>query len=353
VIVRRNPNTFAWAIAIPAHNEADRIGDCLAALARQRDVVLSDGVVVVLADNCSDDTAAIARNIRLGCVLHVIEQTSASGKGSAGEARHLAMAHARALVRADGILLTTDADAIADEDWIAAMLGCFVDDRIDLVAGRVSGNWDEMKHHPQAALNIGALECRYGELIVELEDAVDPQPHDPAPRHGQECGANIGIRVAMFDDVGGMPPIPVGEDRALIEAVLRCDGGVRHAWAPHVTASARIDGRAQGGMATALRERIEGTYRCDELVMPAALLERRLMLRKAARAAYSKGCFANWAAEIGVPAIAAEPHFGATWAQFMAHRPDLAASTLHPSELPGEIAKLERMLTQRIDYHVA
>jgi len=147
---------LAWAIAIPAHNEADRIDDCLAAIGRQRGVALADGAVVVLADNCTDETAQIARQSRVGCRLHVID----AGLGSAGAARCAAMTHARGLVRDDGSLLTTDADAIADDDWIAAMLGCFSDDRIDLVAGRVSGNWEEMKDHPQAALDIGALECR-------------------------------------------------------------------------------------------------------------------------------------------------------------------------------------------------
>jgi len=340
---------LAWAIAIPAHNEADRIDDCLAAIGRQRGVALADGAVVVLADNCTYETAQIARQSRVGCRLHVID----AGLGSAGAARCAAMTHARGLVRDDGSLLTTDADAIADDDWIAAMLGCFSDDRIDLVAGRVSGNWEEMKDHPQAALDIGALECRFGDLTVALEDAIDPQPFDPAPRHGQECGANIGIRAAMFDRVGGVPAIAVGEDRALIEAVFACDGGIRHAWAPHVTASARVDGRAEGGMATALRQRIEGTYLCDELVMPAVVLERRLALRHAARTAHAKGEFSRWAAGNGVHRMTADACFGSNWLRFLAHCQHLAASQVPPADLPREIAKLERMIAQRTDRHVA
>jgi hypothetical protein len=342
--------TLSWAIAIPARNEADRIGACLAALAHQRDVVPEEGAIVVLANGCTDATAAIAR--AQACPVHVIEHSWQSGTGSAGEARRLAMDHARQLVRDDAILLTTDADAIADDTWVAAMLRCFADRRVDLVAGRVSGDWEEMKHHPQAALDQGALEYRYCELTAQVEAVLDPRPHDPAPRHAQQCGANMAIRAALFDAIGGVPAIAVGEDRALVDAVFARDGGIRHANAPHVTASARIDGRAEGGMATALRERIEGTYVCDELLVPAAVLERRLMLRAEARAAFARGEFATWAGRQGV-SCRAERHFGSSWTAFEARHTGLAAVPLRPSDLPGEIAQLEHLLTQQVARHVA
>ncbi|WP_428332826.1 glycosyltransferase [Novosphingobium sp.] len=330
----------AWAIAIPAHDEADRIGACLTAIAGQRDIEPEDGTVLVLANNCSDDTARIARGF---AHVDVIEHRFDPGAGSAGAARRLAMAQARELVRDDGVLLTTDADTVPDPDWVATMLAAFSDNRVDLVAGRVSANWDEMQHHPAMALEIGALEWRYCNLLPLIEDAIDPLPHNPAPRHAQQCGANIGIRAGMFDAIGGVPDVAVGEDRALIEAVLSRDGGVRHATAPHVVASARIDGRAQGGMATALRDRIAGTYLCDELVIPAALLERRLVLRRQARCAFAKGEFAAWAASHGVSA-SAEHVFGAAWAKFLARNSELAAQPLRPCDLPDEIARIEHLL---------
>jgi glycosyltransferase involved in cell wall biosynthesis len=342
----------AWAIAIPARDEAERLGACLAALARQRNMVRTDGVIVVFANNCTDDTPAIARAGERTWPVTVIEHASPAGIGSAGEARSAAMRYARQLVRDDGILLTTDADAIADNDWIAQIQHCFADPRIDLVAGKVSGDWEEMKHHPQAALDIGALEFRYCNLLAQVEPLLDPLPHDPAPRHAQQCGANLAIRAAMFDAIGGVPAIPVGEDRALVEAVFARDGGIRHANAPHVTASARIDGRADGGMATALRERIEGTYVCDELVLPAAILERRLALRAEARRAFALGQFDAWAAQNGVPACG-QGQFGSSWLAFLARRPDLAAAPLSPSDLPGEIARLEHLLMQKAEIHAA
>jgi hypothetical protein len=337
--------SLRWAIAIPAHDEADRIAACLAALGRQRDVLPAQGAVLVLANNCRDDTARIARAARLPCALHVVEHRFAAGQASAGAARRVAMDLARRLIDDRGIVLTTDADAVADEDWVAAMLTCFADDRIDLVAGRVSADWDEMQHHPAAALEMGALEWRYCNLAPLVEDALDPLPHDPAPRHAQQCGANLALRAAMFDAIGGLPEIPVGEDRALIEAVLRRDGRIRHANAPHVTASARVEGRAEGGMATALRDRIEGNAVCDELVIPVAVLIRRLILRREARIAFAQGAFAAWSAQHGVPgADCDQRHFGCAWFDFVAHCPALAATPLRPADLPAEIAQMERLL---------
>src|SRR4051812_49248980 len=58
-------------VAIPVHNEADYIEDCLTALARQDH--LDPFEVVALLNNCSDDTARIAHGLaaRLPYELHV------------------------------------------------------------------------------------------------------------------------------------------------------------------------------------------------------------------------------------------------------------------------------------------
>jgi glycosyltransferase involved in cell wall biosynthesis len=55
-------------VAIPAHNEATYIVDCLAALAVQRDETgapLDPGSleILIFANNCTDQTASIAREL--------------------------------------------------------------------------------------------------------------------------------------------------------------------------------------------------------------------------------------------------------------------------------------------------
>lgn len=267
------------AIAIPARNEAALLPRCLDALAAQT-VGSRSFFVVILANNCTDDTAEIARRYQAILPLHVIETTFPPDLAHAGSARRAAM---NAAAAHGDIVLTTDADCVPDADWVEAMCAAF-GRGVDAIAGRVSGDWSELQHQPEALLAIGALEWEYLALIGEAEATFDPQPHDPAPHHAQRCGANIGITRAMLHRVGGVPAIATGEDRALLDAVERAGGKIRHDPCSHVTASARVAGRATGGMADALARRGSDDYLCDAQFEPADDLVARLTRRRLARA---------------------------------------------------------------------
>ena len=269
--------SIACAIAIPARNESALLGRCLDALGTQ--TIGSDKfTVVVLANNCDDDTALIAKETAsLDAV--VIERMFAVGEAHAGSARRAAMAEAAHHAE---IILTTDADCVPDANWVEKMLEAFYRG-VDAVAGRVSGDWSEMCHWPQAVLDIGALEWKYLALMAEAEAVFDPRPYDPAPRHAQRCGANLGITRAMLERVGGVPAIATGEDRAVLAAVENLGGRVRHEPCSHVTASARTSGRAVGGMADALASRIRDDYRCGPEFEAAEVLVTRLKARAGRR----------------------------------------------------------------------
>jgi glycosyltransferase involved in cell wall biosynthesis len=244
------------AIAIPAHNEESLIGRCLDAIAAQQGA--GQFAVVVLADSCSDETVRVVGE-PYGIAVEVIEANFPADQRGAGFARRAAMAAAGAI---SDIVLTTDADCIPDPDWVAAHRDAFTAG-VDAVAGRVSGDWEELQHLPPHARAIGDIEWDYLGVLAQAEAIFAPQPHDPWPRHAQCCGANIGITASMLAQVGGVPPVQAGEDRALIGAVQRAGGRVRFDPGPHVTASARLVGRADGGMAGALAARLAADYRCD------------------------------------------------------------------------------------------
>lgn len=254
------------AVAVPARNEAGLIGRCLDALAAQRGA--GPFTVTVMANDCDDDTAAVARAPR-GLDVRVIEARFPPAARHAGRARREAMAAAAGT--GAPILLTTDADCVADADWIARHRALFATG-LDAVLGRVSGDKAEMDAFSDEARAIGRLEWDYLVLIAEGQARFDPRPHDPLPRHAQCCGANLAITRAMLETVGGVPAIPTGEDRALIDLVERAGGRVRHDPGPHVVASARLDGRATGGMADALKGRLSPGYLCDAQFRPAAAL---------------------------------------------------------------------------------
>ncbi len=281
------------AIAIPARNEATLLPRCLAALAAQT-VAVENFITVVVANNCSDKTAEIARNFSGLRNLEIVEVAFPTGADHAGSARRAATE--TAATYAD-IILTTDADCVPDPDWVEAMLAAFALG-VDAVAGAVSGDWNELQHQPALPLAIGKLEWDYLSLLAEAEAIFDPQPHDPMPRHAQCCGANMGITRNMLAAVGGVPALPTGEDRALIHAVKRRAGKVRHDPRPHVVASARTAGRASGGMADALAFRMSSAYRCDEQFERADDLVARLKKRQNARLGHSDERPEIWTSQI-------------------------------------------------------
>lgn len=318
-------------VAIPAHNEADRIGRCLDALAAQSSH--EQFSIIVLANNCSDLTAKIAMRER-GLYIRVTECDLPMEHRSAGHARRIVMQDAAKLGE---IILTTDADCVPDPDWVHSHRMIF-QNGVDAVAGRVSADWNELRHHPAEALRIGALEWEYLALIGKAEAIFDPRPHDPAPRHIQQCGANLGITAEMLHRIGGVPAIAIGEDRALFAAVESIDGRVRHAVEPHVTASARVDGRAVGGMANALSARTSKDYRCDAQFVGADHLVQRWRARRAVREEWIADAASASIGDVDIQLDRSTPFFGTAWNRL--ERELFTWPAMHPDELPSEIARL-------------
>src|ERR1700748_2648800 len=96
-------------VAIPVRNEAERIRPCLSALNAQ---IHRPDAVVMLLNNCTDATEAVARALApgLGFRLEVVRRNLPQTEANAGHARRLAMQLAVELAGDDGVLLTTDAD---------------------------------------------------------------------------------------------------------------------------------------------------------------------------------------------------------------------------------------------------
>jgi GT2 family glycosyltransferase len=272
-------NDGAWtlAVAIPVKNEADRIAACLTALSDQRGLGADVQVpfdVVLFVNNSDDGTAEIATALAatLQFRLTVVTATLPPEDASAGGARRHAMEAAAQLLEhrgGAGLLLTTDADSRVPPDWVAKTLAA-IEAGADAVAGTIALDPDDEAALPAKLKARGALEAAYETLVCELEARLDPQPHDPWPRHPTESGASFALTLASFRAVGGVPDRALGEDRALASA-LRVGGfRVRHAPEVQVITSGRLVGRAEGGCADTMRHRIEEpNARCDEYLRPA------------------------------------------------------------------------------------
>lgn len=224
-------------VVIPARDEVERIPDCMTALERQ------GADVMVVANNCSDATAELARKAGVA----VIDCTIADG--GVGAARRLGVAEGMRRIQNLRWVMTSDADCLVAPDWVSA-------NRAQLQAGAaaVCGLVLPIAHEhaslPPALLRRAALEDRFLGLKAKLEAHLTGRAG-----HEQTPGASLAFDPAAYVATGGFAPQPTHEDREIILRFKSMGLPVIHSRDVTVRASCRLEGRAPGGMAAALRER--------------------------------------------------------------------------------------------------
>ncbi len=212
-------------IVIPAHNEQERIGACLASiqLACAHAALRGEAIkVVVVLDDCDDDTALIAAQypvMLLSCTARNVGIARARG------AAHLIEAGARWLA-------FTDADSCVAPDWLSAQLSFDA----DVVCGTV-----EVADWPLFGDEADLLR---GDFQRHYQDADD---------HRHVHGANLGLSTQAYLRAGGFAPLACSEDQVLVDTLAA--QGARIAWTalPRVRTSARQDPRAAGGFGDTLK----------------------------------------------------------------------------------------------------
>jgi Glycosyl transferase family 2 len=224
-------------VVIPARNEADRIAECLAALAGQ------DADALVVANNCTDATGPLAA--RAGAA--VIDCTIPDG--GVGAARRLGAAEGMRRMSRLKQLMTSDADCRVAPDWVAANRR-HLDTGASAVCGLVRPIPEEYAALPPALLQRAALEDRFLDLKARLEAHLTG-----IAGHEQTPGASLAFTPSAYAATGGFDPMPTHEDRAIILRIKALGLPVVHAREVTVQASCRLEGRAPGGMAAALRTR--------------------------------------------------------------------------------------------------
>lgn len=164
--------------------------------------------LLVVADACTDETAAVAA----ACGAQVIGITArnvgmARAVGMAGLLEQMADTDPAA-----GWLATTDADTVVPPGWLRRQLS-YANQGWDVVLRTVTvTDWDE---HPPHIPALFAAMYEFGE---------GPHPH--------VHGANLGIRAPAYLVAGGFKPLQTAEDHALIAAAAECrmpgPAGQRH-----------------------------------------------------------------------------------------------------------------------------
>ena len=240
-----------FCVCVPARDEADRLPRLLDALAHQTGV--GRVRVALCINNTTDGTRrqaeAVAAAHEATLTLSIVEHTFAPEHAHAGSARAAALDLGLDLLDGKGVLLSTDADARPPSDWVSANLDA-VSAGADLVGGALT--LDEDEPESQALQTGWAVWRDYWRQVRAIEDALDPVPWDPAPRHGDHTGASLAITTSAYRAAGGTPRLPTGEDRALVLAAQRAGARLVHPLSVWTRVSARAHGRAQDGMAQAM-----------------------------------------------------------------------------------------------------
>ncbi|WP_375417869.1 glycosyltransferase [uncultured Hymenobacter sp.] len=253
------------SVVIPAKDEAESLPATLAAFATQVDLrgrPLTPGIfeVIVLANNCADDTAATVRRVarqfpRLA--LHVAELRLPPEEAHVGQARRLLMdeacyrLHLAGRQASGGLIASTDADTRVIPTWLAANLA-EIEAGADAVGGRILTDAPRLGTCPVRRTQL--RDATYHLLRARLERLLDPNPADPWPCHHQHFGASLAITVHAYQLVGGLPAVQCMEDEALWQALRRHDLRLRHSPAVQVLTSARQCGRVEVGLSWQLRQ---------------------------------------------------------------------------------------------------
>lgn len=285
--------------------------------------------------------------------LDIIEHHFLPEHQNAGQARCLAMKYAAKLASSDGILLCTDADAQVAPDWLAANMS-HIRNGADAVAGRAVIDPVDAAAIPAILHEDDARECAYAAMLDEIDWLLDPDPADPWPRHTEHSGASICVTVEAFRRSGGIPPLPVGEDRAFFNALRRIDARLRHAPDVWVTVSGRIHGRATGGMADTIRRRLTTQdLFLDDALEPAMARVRRAQVRCKLRRLFNREEQATTELSYGLgctPTVLATAlrrgTFGMAWELVEAQSAALSRAPVPVAALPHETAQAERILLE-------
>jgi cellulose synthase/poly-beta-1,6-N-acetylglucosamine synthase-like glycosyltransferase len=220
------------AVVVPARNESELIGRCLSSMTvacealaiRTRGRVSSS--VVVVADGCTDDTAALAGTYPVSVI-----EVPAVG---VGRARALGVSHHLGSLGIEPARLwiaNTDADSMVSREWLIAQAAAATSGADALVGG-------VRPHFPELS---SAQRVRWR------------ASHANGRARTHVHGANFGIRASVYLQLGGFLPLAEHEDVDLASRVRGAGFRIHYAERVHVTTSGRSVGRTPGGYAAYLR----------------------------------------------------------------------------------------------------
>ncbi|MBC7798290.1 MAG: glycosyltransferase family 2 protein [Pyrinomonadaceae bacterium] len=259
------PKQCEISVTIPVRDEAENLPKTLRAAAKQFDF---NGEpfdpkkfeIIVLANNCSDDSAQIVRDFAKQNVdsppIHVVEIDFPKEKANVGNARKTVMELAFrrfAQFGKRGVIASTDGDTRVSTNWLAANLR-EIGNGANAVGGRIFVDKAELAELDETARCFHIEDTKYRLLSAELEGFLNPNSCDKNPRHHQHFGASFAVTTDFYEKSGGVPCVSSLEDVAFYKCLQKIDAKFRHSPLVSVTTSARQIGKTDCGLSTQLEE---------------------------------------------------------------------------------------------------
>lgn len=340
-------------IAVPARNEENAITASLPALIAEANSYPGNASILIVANNCTDNTVGVVERIAQSALIpiHIATLNLPASQANAGAARARTLALAAGQAQhPDTIIATTDADTRPQPGWLTK-----INDAVAAGADAIAGSVDfEPSEAAKIRLpHIRQREAEYGRLQAELTALLNPLPHDPFPNHIWAWGANLAVTLDAYHKTGGVPEVPLAEDRAFVSRLLEVDCKVRHSLDVRVWTSPRTEGRAPGGVADLISiYSKDRNYPCDAALLPVRNVIRRSSLQRQYAAAYhdrAEERLRRLAARLRVAPediynAVRQPYCGLGWANMMRHSPITKARRIYPADLEREITLAYRAL---------
>jgi glycosyltransferase involved in cell wall biosynthesis len=223
------------AVVIPVHNEEQLLPGALAAARTAADALQAhrpdtDVSILVVLDNCTDASAAVASQVAaVDPRVSSLQVTfrSVGGSRRAGIRAALLASSEKGLPYASPQLwlANTDADSCVPRNWLVRQL--------------------ELAHRGADAV-LGTVEpdpeSTEGDLLRRWHAR-----HPLGENHAHVHGANLGVRASAYALAGGFPRLRSHEDRTLVDRLRRNGAEVWPTDTIRVRTSGRTDARAPQG----------------------------------------------------------------------------------------------------------
>jgi glucosyl-3-phosphoglycerate synthase len=265
-------------VVVPARDEAERIGACLLALARQEGIPRDCYEVIVVLDGCRDETLERLREAAEREPALRVHPVSLREPVGVGRARRLGMDLACGrLTRVGnpgGLIASTDADSVVASDWLRAQLELSAGGA-EAIGGLIELSLDG--DDPLAEQALIERERAAADRLVALLDG--EAPGAGAIEHHQFSGASLAVTADAYRRCGGLPVRAALEDEALEHELGSLGVRIHRSRRVRVRTSARVEGRAPRGLANDLARadwRARRSYAASEFTLERLLAAKQM-----------------------------------------------------------------------------